>query len=215
MRSIIGLLVVMIGMFLSSPGDMRAQCPPDRDGCAGTPWVAVNTSVILSTGCVMEVAYRVRECPGKPCEIALDGMTATYSTDGCQQCDPVLDGTSLKQVTDEVLRWILSRDRGTVPCGSVNGQQVSVARPTCWQHAVVAGRRVYAPCGGCCIMLVRVMTNTMYTTLILIGPDLAFAPNPINCGTPPPAPPCALEIPACPPPDAGDPNNWLFGIDQY
>ncbi len=151
MRSVIGLLIMMIGIFLSSLIESRAQCPPDRAGCETTPWVAASMPVILSTGCVMEVAYRVRKCDAT-CQIALDGMTATYSTDGCQQCDPVLAGTSLKQITDEVLRWILSRNRGTIPCGTISSDRASVARPTCWQHAVVAGRRVYAPCGGCCIM---------------------------------------------------------------
>jgi len=214
MRNVFGLLVMMIGIFLSSLMESRAQCPPDIEECIGTPWIAVNTSVILSTGCVVEVAYRVRRCGGR-CRVVLDGMTATYSTDGCQQCDPVLAGTSLKQITDEVLRWILSRNRGTVPCGSISGDRASVSRPTCWQHALVAGRRVYVPCGGCCTFWVDVITNNQYTTLVFGGVDTDYPVNPAPCGPPPPVPPCTHEFPVCPPPDAGDPNNWLFGIDQY
>lgn len=211
MRRIIESMIV-VGLFLFLMSTGQAQCPPERLGCMNPINIQMSMPVILSTGCVVEVAYRIRKCEDKPCEVILEGMVATYSTDGCQQCDPVLDGTSLKQVTDEVLRRILSRNRGTVPCGSVSGQQVSVSRPTCWQHAVVAGRRVYAPCGGCCIVLVNVVTNNQYTRLDYIGPDPDIASIP--CAPPPPTPPCAVEM-NCPPEGAGDPNNWLFGIDQY
>jgi len=212
----IKFLVLLLGVLVGTAVDAPAQCPPPRQGCENAAFLAMNTTVILSTGCIVEVSYLIRECEAF-CEIYVDGIVATYTADGCEQCDPVLAGTPLKQVIDEALRWILSRNRGTVPCGPVVNEPMRISNAICWQHAVVAGRRTYIPCGGCCSMRVQVATNANYTvvTYLALDPDPTVPPflaNPQPC-SPSQPPACAVEYP-CPPPNTG-PTNWLFGIHQY
>lgn len=151
------MMIAVIFLAMGGASVLHAQVPPwegcpgpDFNPCPTTPWTTTTTYVVLSTGCVVQVSYAVRMCLGV-CEVRLDNITALYTADGCEPCDPYLSGTTIQQITDEILRYIFSRNRGTVPCGPFKpSQEIRIYRAKCWHHALVAGRRVYTPCSGCC-----------------------------------------------------------------
>jgi hypothetical protein len=217
-RILLGCLVLVATSLAAS-----AQCPGNRAGCPNPEIINVTYPVVLSTGCVVEVAYQIKKCPRPPanvaCEISIQGVTAIADAALCEQCDPVADGTSIKQITDEALRHILSRNRGTLPCGPIRDDIVAVSRPICWRHAMVQGRRVFIPCGGCCTILVRIVTNDQYTVFVpVIDPntnsilDPGVNPNPAACPPQMPAG-CTHSIP-CPPPVGGI-GDWFFTGPMY
>lgn len=206
-NSIASAIVACLLSLVAVHSAQGQECPPDRPECVGVQWTTYDQQFVLSTGCIVQVAYAVRLCGGSICEIRLDGITSLYTYDGCFPCDPLAMGTSLEQITEEVLRHLLSRNRGTVQCNDMNGRLIHIVRPMCWSHYVILGRRTYEPCGGCCIIQALITTQNGQTT---IGPpvlDPNFTPNPIVC--PPTMPPgCAVQL-HCP---DGPGGNWLYGI---
>lgn len=201
------MLIAFLILFVGAGSILHSQPPPEvicptvaNDPCPLVPWVdTLTTYVVLSTGCVVQVSYAVRYC-APFCEVRLDNITALYTADGCEPCDPFLAGTSIQQITDEVLRYILSRNRGTVPCGPFEPvQDVRIYRAKCWHHALVAGRRVFTPCSGCCIIATKVVSTPGISTVNL--------PNPADVHSTPchPLHTCALELDCYTGP-------WLYGI---
>lgn len=212
MKTNIRILLACLALVATSLA-ASGQCPGNRQGCPNPEIINVTYPVVLSTGCVVEVAYQIKKCPGI-CEISIQGVTAIADATLCEQCDPVADGTSIKQITDEALRHILSRNRGTLPCGPIRDDSVAVSRPMCWRHAMVQGRRVFIPCDGCCTVIVKIVTNDQYTTFAPGNPflDPNVNPNPRPC--PPVMPPgCTHSIP-CPPPVGGI-GDWFFTGPMY
>lgn len=219
MKTNIRILLACLA-FVAASQAASAQCPGNREGCTNPEIINVTYPIVLSTGCVVEVAYQVKKCPKPPanvaCEISIQGITAIADATLCEQCDPVADGTSIKQITDEALRHILSRNRGTLPCGPIRDDSVAVSRPICWRHAMVQGRRVFIPCGGCCTVIVKIVTNDQYTTFAPGNPflDPGVNPNPAACPPPQQMPPgCTHGIP-CPPPVGGI-GDWFFTGPMY
>jgi hypothetical protein len=199
------LMTLVILLSLGATHGLYAQippydgCPGNNDPCLGVPWTAATQYVVLSTGCVVQVSYAVRKC-GNFCEVRLDNITALWTADGCQPCDPFLAGTTIQQITDEVLRYIYSRNRGTVPCGPfISPQDIRIYRAKCWHHALIAGRRVFTPCSGCCIIKTTVVT--------VGGVSTVFQPNPADVVTYPcnPLHMCTLELDC-------HVGPWLYGI---
>ena len=198
------LMTAVIFLAMGASSVLHAQIPP-YDGCPVTdrpcvppaPWVATTQYVVLSTGCIVQVSYAVRKC-GEFCEVRLDNITALYTADGCQPCDPFLAGTSIQQITDEILRYIYSRNRGTVPCGPFDPRQdIRIYKAKCWHHALVAGRRVYTPCSGCCVIIATVET---VGGVSIVKPPTAVYTNDCN-----PLHMCALELDC-------HTGPWLYGI---
>jgi len=203
------LMTAVIFLAMGASSVLHAQIPP-YDGCPVTdrpcvppaPWVATTQYVVLSTGCIVQVSYAVRKC-GEFCEVRLDNITALYTADGCQPCDPFLAGTSIQQITDEILRYIYSRNRGTVPCGPFDPRQdIRIYKAKCWHHALVAGRRVYTPCSGCCIINTKVVTGGGISTVLAPDPTDPTAVHTTACN---PLHMCALELDCLIGP-------WLYGL---